>query len=112
MQRAPCINNNKRTLKDNCTIYQLVSVFTISCTWYEHFLRIRFKLISPYFYLFMFQSHLDLLIIHSNVKIDLTIVFTSRWKRETNSDHSIADSNSITIIHLDMVGVLYRQEDL
>lgn len=99
MQRAPGINNN-RSLKDNLTIYQLVSVSIRSCTWYEHFLRIRFKLISPYFYL------------HSNVKIDLTIIFISRWKRETNSDHSILDSNSLTVIHLDMVGIMYIQEHL
>lgn len=60
----------------------------------------------------MFKSHLDLIIIHSNVKIGLTIVFISRWKRETNSDHSSVDSNSLTIIHLDMVGVMYTQEHL
>lgn len=106
MQRAPGIYNN-RSLKDSNTIYQLVSASIRSCTCYEHFLKVRFKLISPYFYLFRFKSHLDLIIIHSNgdLTIDLTIVFRSRWKQETNSDHSIVRSNSLSIFHLDMVGV-------
>lgn len=102
MQRAPGIYNN-RSLNESHTISQLVSASIRSCTCYEHFLKFRFKLISPYFYLFRFKSHLDSIIIHSNGYTDLTIVF--RWKRETNSDHSIVCSTPLSIFHLNMVGV-------
>lgn len=74
MQWTPGINSN-RSLKENDTIYELVSVSIRTCTGYEHFLWIGFKLISSYFYLFSFKSHFGLIHIVSNIKIDLTLVF-------------------------------------